>query len=134
MVEGARKFILAVDDDESIRDLYGQQLPMLGYDVFCAKNGKEAREALKARTPALILMDVMMEGEDGLSLTREFRTRKELEQAPIIVVSALLDAAVLSDALTFGATDYMTKPFDYDTLKLKLERAFLAVERARKAA
>ena len=121
--KGGRKLILAVDDEESLRDLYETQIPMLGYDVRVASGAGEARSLLRKKVPDLILMDVMMGEEDGLSLTRELRADPRTSRVPIIIVSALTDAASLSDAMLFGATDYVTKPFDTGILKAKLERA-----------
>lgn len=126
-----RKLVLAVDDDETILELYAEQLPILGYEVACAAGAREARRLVDERLPDLILMDVMMRGQDGISLTREFRTDARTSLVPIVVVSGLTDAATLSDAMVFGATDFITKPFELEDLRAKLERAFSAAERRR---
>lgn len=126
--------ILAVDDDASVCEFYEQGLSMLGFDVDCAGNAKKAREALEKRHPDLILMDIMMPDQDGISLTRELRADQKTAAIPIIVVSGLADAGTLNDALLFGAVDYMVKPIDLDTLRGKIERALAAVERRKKQA
>lgn len=133
MADAKKKRILAVDDDASICDFYSTALKTLGYDVTCAGNGKKAKEAVAAHKPDLILMDIMMPDQDGISLTREMRADPKTADVPIIVVSGLADAGTLNDALLFGAVDYMVKPIDLDALNLKLERAFAAVERRKKA-
>ncbi len=126
----AKKKILAVDDDASICEFYSQGLPALGYDVACANSAQKAKEWLKNQKPDLILMDIMMPGEDGISLTRDIRRSFDI---PVIVVSGLADAATLNDALLFGAADYLVKPIELDALKAKIERVFQAVERRRGA-
>jgi CheY-like chemotaxis protein len=127
-----RRLVLAVDDDETVRELYEGQLPILGYDVACASGAAEARSALAARTPDLIIMDVMMRGQDGISLIRELRADPRTAHVPIVVVSGLTDSATLSDALVFGATDFITKPFELELLRAKLERAILIAEQRRR--
>jgi len=130
----AKKRILAVDDDASVCEFYEQALKLLGYDVECAANARKAKEALAKKKPDLILMDIMMPEQDGISLTRELRAAPASSDIPIIVVSGLADAGTLNDALLFGAVDYMVKPIDVDVLHSKLERTFAAVERRKKAA
>ncbi len=127
----ARKLILAVDDDASICEFYSEGLPALGYDAACATSAQKAREWLKKDKPDLILMDIMMPGEDGIALTREIRRTLDI---PVIVVSGLADAATLNDALISGAADYIVKPIELDTLKAKIERVFQVVERRRSQA
>jgi CheY-like chemotaxis protein len=125
----AKKLILAVDDDFSVCELYEQGLVLFGYDVVCAQNAKKAKEFLAARKPDLILMDIMMPDQDGISLTREIHTAPPTSDIPIVVVSGLSDAATLNDALLFGAVDYLVKPIELEALKMKIERAFQIAER-----
>ena len=122
-----KKKILAVDDDASVCDFYQQGLKTLGYDVECAMSAEKAKKALKERLPDLILMDVMMPDQDGISLTRELRNDPPTSGIPIIVVSGLADAGTLNDALLFGAVDYIVKPIDLDGLAAKIERTFAAL-------
>lgn len=127
-----KKLVLAIDDEASICEFYEKSLPLLGYDVACAASAKNARETIKIRKPDLILMDVMMPGEDGIGFTRELRSSTENSDIPIIVVSGLADAATLNDALLFGAVDYIVKPVELDLLKNKIERALAAAESRKK--
>src|SRR5579872_2089348 len=101
MASVSKKRILAVDDDVSICEFYLQGLALLGFDVVCAPNAKKAREELDKKLPDLILMDIMMPDQDGISLTRELRNDKKTAGVPIIVVSGLADAGTLNDALLF---------------------------------
>ena len=129
---GAKHLILAVDDEVSLCEFYEKTLPFLGYDVAVSLSAKEAREAIRVRKPSLILMDIMMPGEDGIGFTRELRASNEYSDIPIIVVSGLADAASLNDALLFGAVDYIVKPIEIEILKSKIERALAAVQNRKK--
>ncbi len=130
----AKKKILAIDDDVSICDFYANGLPLMGFDVACASTVANAKESLAKRRPDIILMDIMMPDQDGISLTKEIRADPKTSDIPILVVSGLADAGTLNDALLFGAVDYLVKPIDLDSLKGKIERALSAVERRKKAA
>ena len=129
----AKKRVLAVDDDASVCEFYEHALRLGGYDVECAPSAAKARDVLAKRRPDLILMDIMMPDQDGISFTRELRADDKTSDIPIIVISGLADAGTLNDALLFGAVDYMVKPIELDTLKSKIERTFAALERRKKA-
>jgi DNA-binding response OmpR family regulator len=120
----SKKLILAVDDDSSICDIYETGIPLLGFDVHCSFSGGKCKEFLKTKKPDLILMDIMMSDQDGISLTQEIRSNPETADIPILIVSGLSDAATLNDALLFGAVDYVVKPIDMDVLKGKIDRIF----------
>ncbi|OGR87429.1 MAG: hypothetical protein A3J74_00065 [Elusimicrobia bacterium RIFCSPHIGHO2_02_FULL_57_9] len=128
-----RKNILAIDDDASVCDFYERSLPLIGYDVVCANNAGKAKEYLSSEKPDLILMDIMMPDQDGISLTRELHSEAKTANIPILMVSGLADAGTLNDALLFGAVDYLVKPVELDALKMKLERVFSAIDRRKKA-
>ncbi len=121
--------ILAVDDDPIILDIYEQGMTARGYEITCAISSEQALKYLSANVPDVILMDIMMPGQDGISLMRDIRSNPKTAHVPILAVSALSDAATLNDALLFGAIDYVVKPFDMDTLESKIK---LAIELARK--
>jgi len=131
-MSGQKTRILAIDDEASVCDMYQQALSALGYEVACASSAKQAKETLKKHKPDIIIMDIMMPDQDGISLTREIRSQAETSHIPILVVSGLSDAATLNDALLFGAVDYVVKPFDLELLKNKLDRA-LSLARRRKS-
>lgn len=128
-MSSSKKIILAVDDDASVCELYEHGLPLYGYEVLCADSPARARRILETRVPDLVLMDVMMPGEDGITFTRELRSAPRTQAVPILVVSGLADAATLNDALLFGAVDYVVKPLELESLKLKIERAMAQAER-----
>jgi CheY-like chemotaxis protein len=128
----AKKKILAVDDDASIGEFYEHALKLLGYDVRVAASGRAAKESIAAQRPDLILMDIMMPEQDGISLTRELRADRKTSDIPIIMVSGLADAGTLQDALLFGAVGYLVKPVEPDALKVKIDSTLLAIENRKK--
>ena len=137
MAEETKIKVLAVDDDETILDLYETHLAEDGYEIKTFSSPKKAREFLLAAAPAeiphVILMDIMMPGIDGISLTHEIHSWLNTAHIPIIAVSGLNDAATLNDALLFGAMDYVVKPFEFEFLKTKIKKAYeLSRQRAPK--
>ncbi len=127
-----KKRILAIDDDSSMREFYESTLEMLGYSAQIASGATSAKESIALMRPDLILMDIMMPEQDGISLTREFRSGAKTSDIPILMVSGLADAGTLQDALLFGAVGYIVKPVDADALKAKIEQTLTALESRKK--
>lgn len=128
----SKKRILAVDDDASIREFYETTLRLLGYEAAVASGGKSAKESIAKQRPDLILMDIMMPDQDGISLTRELRSADATSDIPIVMVSGLADAGTLQDALLFGAVGYLVKPVEADALKAKIDQTLAALEHRKK--
>jgi two-component system OmpR family response regulator len=105
----APEHLLIVDDDADIRQLLGDYLRENGYRVTAAADGKGMRAALAAGMPDLIVLDVMLPGEDGISLCRAVRARSEV---PIIMLTARGDDTDRIVGLEVGADDYVPKPFN----------------------
>lgn len=102
------KRILVVDDDVEIRELLEQYLTKSGYDVTTAQHGIEMKAKLAQQYPDLILLDVMMPGEDGFSLCKYVRKDSSV---PIIMLTAVSDETDQIIGLELGADDYIAKPF-----------------------
>ncbi len=100
--------ILVVDDDASIRDALSDYLGRFGFQVRTARNGVEMDRALAAARPDVVLLDVMMPGEDGLSICR----RLARTGPPMLMLSAVGDTMDRVVGLELGAADYLAKPFD----------------------
>ncbi|WP_414900038.1 response regulator [Sphingomonas flavalba] len=100
--------IVIVDDDPAIRTLLSRILRESGYDASGAENAAELERIMVERTIALVLLDIMMPGVDGLSLCRAIRARSKV---PIIMISARGDEADRVAGLDIGADDYIAKPF-----------------------
>ncbi len=101
--------ILVVDDTRDIRDLLARYLRKNGLRVTTAENAAAARQALAASAIDLAVLDVMMPGEDGLSLTRSLR---EEGRVPVILLTAMGEETDRIVGLEVGADDYVTKPFN----------------------
>ena len=101
--------ILIVDDDKEIRSLLQEYLQKQAYRVTAVADGKGMRVALNAGHPDLIVLDVMLPGEDGLQLCRDLRARSNL---PIIMLTARGEETDRIVGLEMGADDYLAKPFN----------------------
>lgn len=101
--------ILVVDDHQEIRDLLGRFLRKHDFRVTTARDGYEMREALKAGPVDLIILDLMLPGDDGLKLCREMRATSTV---PIIMLTAMDEATDRIVGLEMGADDYVAKPFN----------------------
>lgn len=109
--------ILIVDDDERIRGLLQKFLSRHGYWVSAARDAAHARRLLQGLEFDLIVLDVMMPGEDGVSLTRSLR---ETLSTPILLLTAKGETEHRIMGLEAGADDYMTKPFEPKELVLRI--------------
>lgn len=101
--------LLIVDDDAAIRALLSRYLKEHGYRVTAVADGREMRRALAADRPDLIVLDLMLPGEDGLTLFRDLNPRTHL---PVIMLTARDEAADRILGLELGADDYVPKPFE----------------------
>jgi len=110
--------ILAVDDDDRIRSLVKQFLEKSGFIVTTAKNSEDAKDKLKIIKFDILVLDIMMPGESGLSLTKEI---KKNSKTPIILLTAKGDTEDRIKGLEFGADDYLAKPFAPKELLLRIQ-------------
>ncbi len=113
--------VWVVDDDRSIRWVLEKALQGAGLQHAVFDSAKAARKALEAETPTVVMTDIRMPGEDGLSLLEHFHTVSP--KLPVIVMTAHsdLDSAVAS--YSRGAFEYLPKPFDVDDAILLVQRA-----------
>ena len=102
------RHILIVDDDREIRTLLGDYLQKNGFRATAVADGKAMRRALEQSHFDLIVLDLMLPGEDGLKLTRELRAHSQI---PIIMLSALGEEIDRVVGLEVGADDYLSNPF-----------------------
>lgn len=109
--------LLVVDDDERIRALLARFLRKSGYMVTMARDALQARRLLAGLEFDMIILDVMMPGEDGLTLTRDLRTRI---QTPILLLTAKGETEDRISGLESGADDYLAKPFEPRELLLRI--------------
>ena len=109
MNEITREHILIVDDDEGLRSLLEQYLTTNGFAVSLAANGVAMDEQLQLVQPDVVILDLMMPGEDGLSIARRLRASTHF---PIIMLSARGEDIDRIVGLEVGADDYLAKPFN----------------------
>ena len=109
MVSPNSSNVLLVDDDQRIRDMLGQFLAERGLTVYEAPDGKRMFALLKTQRIDVIVLDVMLPGEDGFSLCRRLRLDSRV---PVILLTAINEAADRIAGLELGADDYVAKPFD----------------------
>ncbi|MEX0287097.1 MAG: response regulator [Paracoccaceae bacterium] len=109
--------LLIVDDDERIRELLKKFLNRNGFLVTAARDAEHARRILSGLDFDLIVLDVMMPGEDGVSLTR---TLRETHQTPILLLTAKGEPENRISGLEAGADDYLVKPFEPRELLLRI--------------
>jgi CheY-like chemotaxis protein len=133
MSKSKRPLILVVDDNDAGQLLARSVLEIEGFRVDTAGSSQEVLERLTAHKPDLILMDVQLPGQDGLSLTRQLKADPATAGILIVALTAHAMPGDREQALAAGCIDHISKPFDTRTLGAKV-RGFLAVERVDAAA
>ena len=123
--------VMVVDDDEQVRELLEDYLADAGYTVTTVANGQAMRNALMESTPAVVLLDIGLPGEDGLSLARYVREQFDIG---IIIVSGAGETVDRIVGLEVGADDYLTKPFDLRELRARLKSVLRRYQREPDAA
>lgn len=116
--------ILVVEDNEANQMLVRAVLELEGYVVSLAGSATEALEILRASTPDLILMDVQLPGQDGLSLTRLLKSQASTAEIPVVALTAHAMRGDREQALSAGCVGYIAKPIDTHTFGVEV-RAFL---------
>lgn len=114
-------FVLAVDDEELLRDFYQRLLAQEGYIVDTAKSGKEALEKAFRTFPDLLILDVVMPDGDGFEVCRELKADQRTKDIPIIIATALGDRESVLSALKAGADEFLSKPVDPAELSLRVK-------------
>ncbi len=117
-MEEYKKLIYAVEDDESIGELYMDALRD-DYDVQVFSNGASFLDAISRKKPALVLLDLMLPDMDGYTILTRLRVKDE--RLPVIIVSAKSDELSLVRGLNRGADDYVSKPFSILELSARIK-------------
>src|SRR5438093_1137499 len=100
--------VLVVDDEPIVRDVVARYLQREGFETLEAADGLRAQELVREHEPALVVLDLMLPGMDGLQLCQWIRGRSQL---PVIMLTARAEEADRIVGLELGADDYVTKPF-----------------------
>lgn len=114
--------ILYIEDNLDNRILIRRVLTAEGYRVVEAENAQQALEYLEKETPDLILMDINIPEIDGYTLTRQLKTRPELQHVPILAMTANVMKGDMEKALQAGCDGYIPKPVDIDLLPEQIAR------------
>ncbi|MDY0340109.1 MAG: sigma-54 dependent transcriptional regulator [Coriobacteriia bacterium] len=117
--------VLIADDEKNMRWVLSQALVAEGYEVVEAADGKEALTAVAELEPGIMILDHKMPAPDGMEVLRRLRAKGY--RFPIIMLTAHGNVQTAVEAMKAGASEYLTKPFDLDELKLSIEKA-LAVQ------
>jgi DNA-binding response OmpR family regulator len=110
--------VLIVEDEREVREMVAEYLGSQGYDVHQAESGADMRDAIERNLPDVVLLDVRLPGEDGLTLARYLRERYDVGIIMVTGASGVVDRVV---GLEIGADDYVTKPFDPRELLARLK-------------
>ena len=124
-MDGEQPSILVVDDDPKLRDLLAQYLGREGLRVRTANDGNAMDRVIAESQPDLVVLDLMLPGEDGLSIARRLRSGTDI---PVIILSARGDEVDRIVGLEVGADDYLAKPFSPRELLARI-RAVLRRQR-----
>ena len=115
------KRVLIVDDEKNMRWVLGQSLSGDGFEVAEATDGKEALAAVAEQEPDVMVLDHRMPVMDGMEVLRTLRSKGST--FPIIMLTAHGNVALAVEAMKAGASEYLTKPFDLEELKLAIDKA-----------
>jgi two-component system, OmpR family, phosphate regulon response regulator OmpR len=116
-MDGAEPHLLVVDDDARLRELLRRYLTEQGFRITTAGDAAEARAKIASLAFDLLVLDVMMPGENGLDLTQSLRAGSRI---PILLLTAMADAGDRINGLERGADDYLAKPFEPRELVLRI--------------
>lgn len=103
--------IYIVEDNSEIREMEAYALKSSGFEVNAFDCGKSLDEAIKTHIPDLFVLDIMLPGEDGLSILKRLRTQKSTSNVPVIMLTAKSSELDKVKGLDLGADDYIAKPF-----------------------
>lgn len=120
------KYILVVDDDKEVREILSFVLKQHGFEVVLASNGSHIQQILVQRVPDLILLDVMMPGEDGYHLCRYLRQHPLTQHVPIMIMTAHAEDIYQRISRDVGASQHITKPFHPLDLAEKVKALLIA--------
>jgi two-component system, NtrC family, nitrogen regulation response regulator NtrX len=125
--------ILVVDDEAEIRNLIQEILTEEGYDVAIAGNAAQAREAVRSRSPDLVLLDIWMPDTDGISLLREWQQENRVT-CPVVILSGHGTVETAVEATRLGAADFVEKPLSLNKLLRTVEKALQGMRPGARAA
>ena len=115
------KYCLIIDDSRVIRKVSRHILESLGFSVEEAENGKEGLDRCAEKMPDVILLDWNMPVMTGIEFIHQLRKRPGGDQPKVVFCTTENDVAHIREAISAGADEYVMKPFDHETLQIKLQ-------------
>lgn len=119
--EPATPRVLVVDDNPDLLRFINAELSG-EYTIATARNGQEAIAEIARTKPDIVLSDIMMPGMDGIELCRRLKSDEATASIPVLILTAKHEVSAKIEGLTIGADDYMTKPFNIDVLRLRINK------------
>lgn len=129
VIEKVKNMIYIVEDDVDIRELESYALKNSGYDVMAFGESTEFYEACNENIPKLVLLDIMLPKEDGLSILKKIRADEKMQSVPVIMVTAKTSEIDKVKGLDMGADDYISKPFGVMELVSRVKALLRRCER-----
>lgn len=126
-----KRKLLVVDDDYALRELIDFTLAE-SYDVLKAENAEQAYALVHGEQPDAIVLDIMMPNIDGYEVCRKLKSDPKTQHIPIIMLTAKHEMDDLKEAIKVGADEYITKPFEPDFLKKRIDGLFEKTRREEK--
>ena len=115
-----KQMIYAVEDDAALQELYIYSLEN-EFNCRCFDDGKAFFEALTKNTPSLVILDIMLPGDDGFTILSRLKTNKSTSDIPVIIISAKGEEISKVKGLNLGADDYISKPFGVLELNARIK-------------
>jgi CheY-like chemotaxis protein/predicted regulator of Ras-like GTPase activity (Roadblock/LC7/MglB family) len=122
--------VLVVDDSLSVRKMVERALEMKGFEVFAASSGAEAMERIDSARPDLVVCDVVMPDVDGYRICEFVRAHPVLSETPVLLISGIVNSAVLERAAQVRSSHVLRKPFTADDLARKVDELLTARSRS----
>lgn len=124
--------VYIVEDDASIRELESYALKNSGFETEGFETGRDFFAKMESRVPELVILDIMLPGEDGLSILKTIRSTPEYSKLPVIMVTAKTSEIDAVKGLDLGADDYITKPFGVMELISRVKALLRRIDRTHK--
>ena len=126
MTTNMSRHLLLVEDNEVNREMLQRRLQRVGYTLDCAADGQEALDKMRDVKPALVLLDINLPVKDGWTVVKEARSDSDIQDIPIIALTAHAMESDRQQELASGCRDYATKPIDLPELVIKIENLLTA--------
>ncbi len=117
----AKETVLVVEDEEDIAELVRLHLTREGYHVIHAATGEDGLELVQSKSPALVVLDLMLPGIDGLEVCRQIRSEPASQSTAVLMLTAKGEESDIVVGLQLGADDYVTKPFSPKVLLARIK-------------